>query len=239
MAATLGLFADEAYTFVRGDNGYSYIQINQNLESFSFNISKYGEAKALDNPGGKWGEGHFKYYTFKGEVVKETTTSGHGIHQTTTTTLKDSATGSTITPTTIEKGTTTVDLGPVSAGTKIGFSLDDRGQAEWAYNFTESGRYQNGSSAYQTYEAGDGETLVNFNQTPYSSHSAVVGPGGHGGHGGGPGGPGASDWDDWMVISVSATPVGTPSGAPLPGVLAVLLVGGLGAGAMKFRKRSR
>ena len=45
--------------------------------------------------------------------------------------------------------------------------------------------------------------------------------------------------DEWMTITdVSAVPT-TPTGAPLPGALAVLLVGGLGAGAMKkFRKRA-
>ena len=41
------------------------------------------------------------------------------------------------------------------------------------------------------------------------------------------------------ITDVSAGPPSAPTGAPLPGVLAVLLVGGLGAGAMKkFRKRA-
>ena len=43
--------------------------------------------------------------------------------------------------------------------------------------------------------------------------------------------------DEWMTITdVSAVPPSVPTGAPLPGVLAVLLIGGLGAGSMKLRK---
>ena len=51
---------------------------------------------------------------------------------------------------------------------------------------------------------------------------------------------GGTGKDEWMTITdVSAVPTTTPTGAPLPGALAVLLVGGLGAGAMKkFRKRA-
>lgn len=46
--------------------------------------------------------------------------------------------------------------------------------------------------------------------------------------------------DEWMTITdVSAVSPSVPTGAPLPGVLAVLLVGGLGAGSMKLRKRNR
>ena len=46
--------------------------------------------------------------------------------------------------------------------------------------------------------------------------------------------------DEWMSITdVSAVPPSVPTGAPLPGVLAVLLIGGLGAGSMKLRKRNR
>ena len=44
----------------------------------------------------------------------------------------------------------------------------------------------------------------------------------------------------WLKIEISATPASTtPTGAPLPGALAVLLIGGLGAGSMKLRKRNR
>lgn len=215
-----GAFAGDAYTLVtKGEGGFSYILINQDLDSFKFDISKYGEANAQDNTSGKYGEGNFKYYTYKGVV-----------EQSTTTTFKDSATGETIQPVTIEKGTTTVELGPLSAGTKIGFTLNDRGDGETAYAFTESGMYQEKTKSrwgfqytWNTYNVADGETIVNFNQSSYTGT----------GHGGG-----SSDWDDWMVISVSATPASSaPTGAPLPGALAALLIGGLGAGSMKLRKR--
>ena len=46
VAATLGSFADEAFSFVTDPSGYSYIQINQDVESFKLDISKYGEANA-------------------------------------------------------------------------------------------------------------------------------------------------------------------------------------------------
>ena len=222
VAAAIGSYADEAFTFVTDPSGYSYIQINQDVESFKLDISKYGEANAQDNSNGQWGEGHFKYYTYKGDVQKSTTTTGYGRHQNTTTTLKDSATGEAIETTTIAKGSDRIDLGALSAGTKIGFAFDDRGTDEWAFKFTDSGYYQNGGRTYYTYNAADGEKLVNFNQASYTGH-----------------GGGNNNWDDWMVISASATtsPVNAPSGAPLPGALAVLLVGGFGAGALKMGKR--
>lgn len=41
------------------------------------------------------------------------------------------------------------------------------------------------------------------------------------------------------ITDISAVSPSVPTGAPLPGVLAVLLIGGLGAGSMKLRKRNR
>ena len=247
VVATLGAFADDdVFSFVNDASGFSYILINQNVDSFKLDIGKYGEANAQDNRGGQWGEGHFKYYTYEGNVQKTTTQSGSWHHPQTTTTYKDSATGATIQPTTIAKGTESIDLGSLSAGTKVGFSFDDRGSDEWAFKFTESGMYQNGGSTYYTYNAAEGEMLVNFNQTAYPTVLRCNdGPGGGQGGPGGNGGQGvqggSSDWDDWMAISASATAAtpAAPSGAPLPGALAVLLVGGVGAGALKAGKRKQ
>ena len=223
-AAAFGSFAEEAFSFVTDPSGYSYIQINQDVDSFKLDITKYGEANAQDNRNGQWGEGHFKYYTYQGNVQKTTTATGWGYHQSTTTVLKDSATGEAISPVTIAKGSSSIDLGALSAGTKIGFAFDDRGTDEWAFKFTDSGYYQNGGSRYYAYAAAAGETLVNFNQASYSGH-----------------GGGNNNWDDWMVISASATTasVNVPSGAPLPGALAMLLVGGFGAGALRLGKRKQ
>jgi len=55
---------------------------------------------------------------------------------------------------------------------------------------------------------------------------------------------GGNGKDEWMTISeISAQSAGSgtgaPSGAPLPGALAVLLVGGFGAGALKFGKKRK
>ena len=50
IAATLmafGAVADEAYTLVTKENGSSYIQINQDLDSFSF----HSDFKSIDNSG--------------------------------------------------------------------------------------------------------------------------------------------------------------------------------------------
>ena len=46
-----------------------------------------------------------------------------------------------------------------------------------------------------------------------------------------------SSKDEWMSISNVKAVGHVTAGGPLPGVLAVLLIGGLGAGSMKLRKR--
>ena len=55
---------------------------------------------------------------------------------------------------------------------------------------------------------------------------------------------GGNGKDEWMTITEISTQsagsgTGAPSGAPLPGALAVLLVGGFGAGALKFGKKRK
>lgn len=219
--ANILLGAQDAFEFVNSPDGYSYLRINQDVDSFKISISGYGEAAAHDNPSGKWGEGHFKYFTYRGDIQREVVMAGHGYQRHATTILKDSATSEIIEPTAIAKGTEIVDFGSLAAGTKIGFAFDDRGTDEWSFKFTDSGLYQKGGSRYYTYNAADDEMLVNFGQMVYSGFSK-------------------NNLDDWMVISVSATAsAGTPSGAPLPGALAVLLVGGVGAGAFAFGKKRK
>ncbi len=54
---------------------------------------------------------------------------------------------------------------------------------------------------------------------------------------------GGNGKDEWMSITdiaaQAASNTSAPSGAPLPGALAALLVGGIGAGALKFGKKKQ
>ena len=200
MAATLGLFADEAYSLVNVSGGLSYIQINQDLDAFSFDVLKY-ENSSLN--------GHVGYFVYNGDLSGSSSIKNY---------IKENGVK-------IEKNQSTVEVGPLEEGSKVGFY-------KWYNKFlstvtTVDYEYLLGTKVvsrstdmfgHTTETVLDTGTFVDF----ISGNSYQTGSG------------------DWMKIEITAVPAeGSPTGAPLPGALAVLLVGGLGAGAMKKKARKR
>ena len=204
MAATLGLFAEEgeAYSLINnGIGGQSYIQINQDLDAFSFDVVKY-ENSALN--------GHAGYFVYSEDLsgkALENYVKANGVD--------------------IAKNQTTVNVGELKEGDKVGFYKWEKTGFLGTIKKTYDTEFMLGTKVVShstdwhgnvTETVLDTGTFVDY----ISGDSYQTGRGG------------------WMKIEITATPAeGGPTGAPLPGALAVLLVGGLGAGAMKkARKRS-
>ena len=175
--------ADEAFTFVNdGDYGYSYIQINQDLDSFKFKSDWHSLGNA-----GKVG-----YVVYPSDLSKEEFAS-YMESNANNPQFRKSVNGG------------VVDLGALKAGDRVGF--------------------------YEARPNGGVYTQTAFKDWKDQKWLAFDKNGGNG-------------KDEWMTIAdISAKEAGggvaAPSGAPLPGVLAVMLVGGVGAGALKFGKKKQ
>ena len=181
LAATV-VSAGEAYSFVNDANGYSYIQINEDLDSFAF----HSDFKSIGNSGKV---GYFVYPEgLEGQALKDY--------------INNAADDNAIFKKKINDGL--VDLGALKAGDRVGFYLDrNNGDLVRLWDFQEK----------------NGTTYIAFDKN------------------------GGTGKDEWMSIGDVTTKAAenTPgtAGAPLPGALAILLLGGLGAGGMKLRARSK
>ena len=217
LTVSLGLFASETlWSLVRPEGGFHYISIDQNLDAFSFDVLKY------ENCGLAGHAGYFVYTDGMSGEALDNYIKENGVL--------------------IGKNQTTVDVGALNEGDKVGFyktetttvghgwnqhqeTTIDTGyiigtkvvqhSTDWFGHTTETildeGTFVDYISG-NTYQTGDGGWMkIDISATPASS-----GSGGDGGSGGG---------------------TGVPNGAPLPGALAVLLVGGVGAGAWKVGKK--
>lgn len=201
VAMSISAFADELYSLVNnGVGGNSYILINQNLDAFSFDVLKYENA-ALN--------GHAGYFVYSEDL------SGKALQNY----VKENGVN-------IAKNQTTVDVGALKEGDKVGFYKWEKtysflGPTKTTYDteFMLGTKVVSRSTDWHgnvTETVLDTGTFVDY----ISGSSYQTGNGG------------------WMKIDISATPASTtPTGAPLPGALAALLIGGLGAGSMKLRKR--
>ena len=189
------LAADEQlWSLVRPEGGFHYISIDQNLESFSFDVLKY-ENTALN--------GHTGYFVYTDDM------SGRELENY----VKQNGVK-------IEKNQTTVDVGPLNEGDKVGFYKWDK---SYGGKTTINTGYIIGTKVVQrstdrwgnvTETILDEGTFVDY----ISGSSYQTGSGG------------------WMKIEIAATPASgtTPtSGAPLPGAWAVVLVGLAGARFLK------
>jgi len=171
-----GAVADEAYTLVSKENGYSYIEIHQDLDAFSFT----SDFKSIGN------SGKVGYVKYSQDLTDDQLSDYIRSH------AGDAEFGKKI-----NHGL--VDLGALSAGDRIGFYLERN----------------NGDTIYESFfVAKHGVDYLEFDKN-YSGSSK----------------------DEWMSISNVKAVGHVTAGGPLPGVLAVLLIGGLGAGSMKLRKR--
>lgn len=171
---TFGAFADDAYTLVTKKDGSSYIQINKDLDSFSFN----SDFKSIGN------SGKVGYVVYSQDLHDDQLADYLKTHSGKAEFAKK-----------INDGL--VDLGALKAGDRVGFYLDRK----------------NGETVYAT-------AFVTKHGTDYLEFDKN----------------GGSGKDEWMSIEGVKAVGSVPTGAPLPGALAVLLVGGIGAGAMKLRR---
>ena len=179
IAATLmafGAVADEAYTLVTKENGSSYIQINQDLDSFSF----HSDFKSIGN------SGKVGYVVYSQDLTDDQLREYLVAHS-----------GNAQFGKHINDGL--VDLGSLKSGDRVGFYLERK----------------NGDTIYTTVFA----TFHNMDYIDFTKNGV------------------GSSKDEWMSISNVKAVGHVTAGGPLPGVLAVLLIGGLGAGSMKLRKR--
>ena len=185
--AVCGAMAEETYTLVNDPQGYSYIQINQDIDSFTF-VSDF---KSIGNGGSV---GFFVYpqglegQALKDYIAKFPANSAEFMKK--------------------ENGGK-VDLGSLKSGDRVGFYEDKNGH---------------GIVRGWDFQTKNGTTYIAFDKNNGSGK------------------------DEWMSIENITASVsgggagsgsgngGTPSGAPLPGALAMLALGGAGFGALKLKR---
>ena len=207
LAATvsLGLFAEgeQLWSLVRPQGGFHYISIDQNLDAFSFDVLKYENA-ALN--------GHTGYFVYTEDM------SGKELENY----IKENGVG-------IAKNQTTVDVGALNEGDKVGFykwdtSCSGRTTIDTGYIIgTKVVSRSTDWNGHVTETILDEGTFVDY----ISGSSYQSGAGG------------------WMKIEIAASAAAgggsggsePANGAPLPGALAVMLVGGIGSLCAK-KKRS-
>ena len=207
---SFSLFAEgeQLWSLVRPEGRFHYISIDQNLEAFSFDVLKY-ENNSL--------AGHAGYFVYTDGM------SGEALDNY----IKENGV-------LIGKNQTTVDVGALNEGDKVGFYKTETTTVGHGWNqhqqTTIDTGYIIGTKVVQHSTDWWGHTIETILDegifVDYISGSTYqTGDGG------------------WMKIDIAATPAsssssgtGAPNGAPLPGALAVLLVGSIGAGACKFGK---
>lgn len=214
LAATVsfGLFAEgeQLWSLVRPQGGFHYISIDQNLDAFSFDVLKY-ENSAL-----KGNAGYFVYTDDMSGKELENYIRENGVK--------------------IEKNQSTVDVGALNEGDKVGFYKLDTTTVGPCWNQTQQTTIDTG------YIIG---TKVVSTSTDWHGHTTetildegifvdyISGSSYQSGAGG------------WMKIEIAASASAgggsggsePANGAPLPGALAVMLVGGIGSLCAK-KKRS-
>ncbi len=190
---------DQLWSIAKPNGGLHYISIDQNLESFSFDVLKY------ENCGLNGHTGYFVYTEDMSGKALENYIKENGVD--------------------IAKNQTTVDVGALNEGDKVGFY---KWESSWGGKKTIDTSYIIGTKVVSrstdrwgrvTETVLDEGTFVDY----ISGNSYQSGSGG------------------WMKIEISAVPAsGKPtSGAPLPGALAVMLVGLAGARVLKPGRSKR
>lgn len=171
----INVFGQESFEFVNSTDGYSYIQINENIESFTFTPDWHSLGNA-----GKVG-----YVIYTSDMNAEDRA-----------TYMEANANNPQFGKKINNGI--VNFGPLNTGDKVGF-YEER---------------PNGSIyTHTSFEDWKDETWLAFDK--------------NGGHG----------KDEWMSISgIQITSSEAPNGAPLPGVLAIIFAGGIGATMLKKKK---
>ena len=175
MAMTTFVYAGNAFEFVNSADGYSYIQINDNLESFTFTPDWHSLGNA----------GRVGYVVYTSDMSAEERAAYIEANANNPQFGKK-----------INNGI--VSIGSLNAGDKVGF--------------------------YEVRPNGSVYTHTSFEDWKVEKWLAFDKNGGHG-------------KDERMSISGIKTSSAAPNGAPLPGTLAMLLVGGVGAYCISKNKR--
>ena len=192
---SLGLFAEgeQLWSLVRPQGGFHYISIDQNLDTFSFDILKY------ENCGLNGHAGYFVYTDGLSGKELENYIKENGV--------------------TIAKNQETVNVGSLNEGDKVGFYRTSDKSVDTGYIIgTKVVQHSTDWFGHTTETILDEGIFVDY----ISGSTYQSGDGG------------------WMKIDIHATPAsgGTeaPNGAPLPGALAIMFVGGIGATMLKKKK---
>lgn len=192
---SLGLFAEgeQLWSLVRPQGGFHYISIDQNLDTFSFDILKY------ENCGLNGHAGYFVYTDGLSGKELENYIKENGV--------------------TIAKNQETVNVGSLNEGDKVGFYRTSDKSIDTGYIIgTKVVQHSTDWFGHTTETILDEGIFVDY----ISGSTYQSGDGG------------------WMKIDIHATPAsgGTeaPNGAPLPGALAIMFVGGIGATMFKKKK---
>lgn len=235
--ATMSASADGIFSYKTSADGYSYIEINHDVDSFSFEVAGYANSVY---------DGRVSYFLYDGNESPAAsaykTTSSLLFGKRTTPTAVDGAVK-------LEAG----DRAPVTfenlkAGDKIGFSLydtDGKYVNQFVWNFEGiGGKSADATAFFSPYAAG--VENVGYHNSVYAflhygfhfddlvaiksfyvngNSLEEVG----------------NDWETFEETFGGGTGGGDvggkTSGAPLPGALAMFLLGGCGLGALKFKKR--
>ena len=213
VTASLGLFAEgeQLWSLVRPQGGFHYISIDQNLDAFSFDVLKY-ENSSLN--------GHTGYFVYTDDM------SGNELEAY----IKENGVD-------IAKNQTTVDVGALNEGDKVGFYKWETTTVGPCWNQTQLKTIDTGYIigtkvvshstdwwGHTTETILDEGTFVDY----ISGSTYQTGAGG------------------WMKIEIAASASSgetgggsePANGAPLPGALAVMLVGGIGSLCARKKKRS-
>lgn len=202
--------AEQLWSLVRPEGGFHYISIDQNLDAFSFDVLKY------ENCGLAGHAGYFVYTDGMSGEALDNYIKENGVL--------------------IGKNQTTVDVGALNEGDKVGFYKTETTTVGHGWNQHQETTIDTG------YIIG---TKVVQHSTDWFGHTTetildegtfvdyISGSTYQTGNGG------------WMKIDIAATPASSssgggtdaPNGAPLPGALAVMLVGSVGLGALKASKK--
>ncbi len=229
LAVAGAVSADSLYSFVTDKDGYSWIQINHDMDSFSFQLTNTG----LD----RYDDGDLRYFVFQGDKspAEDAWKTVGGIN------YGDKVQGGSK----IKSLNSTVTLKNLKAGDRIGFQMEDPFEYHNEFNWNFQGLNDDieGTVWFGSYAAGkDDQGILNavkgfFTYGAHHNDWVTLGKFYVNGH---CAECFQNDWELYVKMYGGGNGGGdTPplSGAPLPGALAMFLFGGAGAGALKLRRR--
>lgn len=220
----------DLYTIVGGtDSAMGYIQINEDLSSFGFNITSAGSN--IDS------NGQFGYYTFTSDDRADRVDGGLVTAGPGRVSLGDVAAGTKI----------GFYFAGGAAGSYYDYAFTPNGDGTYKVSFTESAAEQNGNGNngnvndnqngnHKSDNRNNGKGNGKGQQNWYDKHGTWNGNGNGYGHGDGQ----SYEASDWVSIGGFVAEKAMPTtGMPLPGFLVALLVGSAGACGLSARRKRK